>query len=123
MADRGFNIAHDLKKRGVKLVIPESKGGDRPQLTQQEAAHSEYVAKARIYVQERKSFYSLDNPYPKNKNFFFLGTNHKTQYGGYNRTNIYCLCIFDKFPVADCETEKLKQKVWRRFEPTALVSV
>ena len=64
MADRGFNIASDLKKRGVKLVIPEFKGRDRPQLTPKEAEGSEYVAKARIHIeriiQRIKTFYFLE---------------------------------------------------------------
>ena len=60
MADRGFNIA----KRGVKLVIPEFKGRDRPQMTSKEAERSEYVAKARIHIeriiQRIKTFYLLE---------------------------------------------------------------
>lgn len=64
MADRGFNISGDLKKKGVKLVIPDFKGRDRPQITKQEAARSEYISKARIHVeriiQRIKTFYHLE---------------------------------------------------------------
>ncbi|KAL4233736.1 hypothetical protein ACF0H5_008416 [Mactra antiquata] len=64
MADRGFNIGHDLKKKGVKLIIPDFKGRDRPQISKQEASRSEYVSKARIHVeriiQRIKTFYHLE---------------------------------------------------------------
>lgn len=64
MADRGFNISSDLKRKGVKLLIPEFKGRDRPQISQQEARKSEYISKARIHVeriiQRIKTFYHLE---------------------------------------------------------------
>jgi hypothetical protein len=64
MADRGFNISGELKKKGVKLLIPEFKGRDRPQITKQEANRSEYISKARIHVerviQRIKCFYHLE---------------------------------------------------------------
>lgn len=64
MADRGFNIGNDLKKKGVKLLIPEFKGRDRPQMTSQEAHRSEYISRARIHVeriiQRIKTFYLLE---------------------------------------------------------------
>lgn len=64
MADRGFNVTNDMKKKGVKLLIPEFKGRDRPQITRQEAERSEYISKARIHVeriiQRIKTFYFLE---------------------------------------------------------------
>ena len=64
MADRGFNVASDFKKKGVKLVIPEFKGRDRAQMTNKEASRSEYISKARIHVerviQRIKTFYFLE---------------------------------------------------------------
>ncbi|KAL4227178.1 hypothetical protein ACF0H5_015151 [Mactra antiquata] len=64
MADRGFNVSNDLKKKGVKLLIPEFKGRDRPQMTAREAKRSEYISKARIHVerviQRIKTFYLLE---------------------------------------------------------------
>lgn len=64
MADRGFNISGDLKKKGVKLLMPEFKGRDRPQISKQEATRSENISKARIHVeriiQRIKCFYHLE---------------------------------------------------------------
>ena len=64
MADRGFNISHDLKKKGVKLVIPEFKGRDRPQMSKIEGQRSEYISRARIHIeriiQRIKTFYLLE---------------------------------------------------------------
>jgi hypothetical protein len=64
MADRGFNISGELKKKGVKLLIPEFKGRNRPQISKQEANRSEYISKARIHVerviQRIKCFYHLE---------------------------------------------------------------
>ncbi|XP_053374378.1 uncharacterized protein LOC128546976 [Mercenaria mercenaria] len=64
MADRGFTINNDLKKKGVKLLIPEFKGRDRPQISKKEANRSEFISKARIHVeriiQRMKTFYHLE---------------------------------------------------------------
>lgn len=64
MADRGFNISNELKKKGVKLLIPDFKGRDRPQITAQEARRSEYISRARIHIeriiQRIKTFYFLE---------------------------------------------------------------
>lgn len=64
MADRGFTITNDLKKKGVSLLIPEFKGRDRSQITAAEASKSEYISKARIHVeriiQRIKTFYLLE---------------------------------------------------------------
>lgn len=64
MADRGFNIASELKKKGVDLLIPNFKGRDRAQISAEEAKRSEYISKARIHVerviQRIKTFYFLE---------------------------------------------------------------
>ena len=64
MADRGFNVAADFKKKGVQLLIPDFKGRDRAQISQKEASRSEYISKARIHVerviQRIKTFYFLE---------------------------------------------------------------
>ncbi|WAR07400.1 hypothetical protein MAR_017358 [Mya arenaria] len=51
MADRGFNVAMEFKKKGVQLLIPDFKGRDRAQITAEEAKRSEYISKARIHVE------------------------------------------------------------------------
>ena len=64
MADRGFTITNDLKKKGISLLIPDFKGHDRTQITASESARSEYISKARIHVerviQRIKTFYLLE---------------------------------------------------------------
>ncbi|WAR07397.1 THA11-like protein, partial [Mya arenaria] len=50
MADRGFNVAMEFKKKGVQLLTPDFKGRDRAQITAEEARRSEYISKARIHV-------------------------------------------------------------------------
>lgn len=64
MADRGFSISSDLKRKGVKLFLPEFKGRDRPKISQQEASRSEYISKGRIQmehiIQQIKTFYHME---------------------------------------------------------------
>jgi len=51
MADRGFTVTQELRKLGVKTIIPDFKGRDRPQLTAFECSRSEDIAKARIHIE------------------------------------------------------------------------
>ena len=50
MADRGFTVSQDLRKLGVRTIIPAFKGRGRPQLTVAECSQSD-VAKARIHIE------------------------------------------------------------------------
>ena len=51
MADRGFTVNEELRRLGVKTIIPAFKGRGRPQLTAAECSQSEDVAKARIHIE------------------------------------------------------------------------
>jgi len=51
MVDRGFTVSHELKKLGVRTIIPAFKGRGRPQLTAFECSRSEDIAKARIHIE------------------------------------------------------------------------
>jgi len=51
MADRGFTVSQELRKLGVRTIIPAFKGRGRPQLTAAECSQSEDVAKARIHIE------------------------------------------------------------------------
>ncbi|NJL58050.1 transposase family protein [bacterium] len=65
MADKGFNIAKELKERGVQLIILDFKGRNRSQLTPAEVSHCESVSSARIHVeriiQRIRTFHILDS--------------------------------------------------------------
>jgi len=50
MADRGFNIGDDLKRRGAKLIIPNFTKGKK-QLGVGEVVHTRRVANVRIHVE------------------------------------------------------------------------
>jgi hypothetical protein len=64
MADRGFVVGQELQHMGVKLVIPDFKGRDRPQMKADECASSEDCARARIHIeraiQRIRTFHILD---------------------------------------------------------------
>lgn len=51
MADRGFDINEDMKKKGVKVTIPDFKGTGRSQMKSKEGKRSESIAEARIHVE------------------------------------------------------------------------
>lgn len=51
MADRGFTVSNELRQMGVALVLPSFKGRGRPQMTAEECAKSENIAKGRIHIE------------------------------------------------------------------------
>jgi len=51
MADHGFTVTQELKRLGVKTIIPDFKGRGRPQLTASKCSRSEDIAKARIHIE------------------------------------------------------------------------
>jgi hypothetical protein len=51
MADRGFIVSEELKRIGVKLVLPSFKGRGRSQMSPTECAGSEEIAKGRIHIE------------------------------------------------------------------------
>jgi len=65
MAVRGFTVAPELSRLGVKTIIPEFKGRGRSQFTDAECSTSEDIAKARIHIerviQRIKTFHVLDS--------------------------------------------------------------
>jgi len=70
MADRGFNIEEDLKKKGAKLIIPNFTRG-KPQLTPAEVLHTRRVANSRIHIERLigriKTFRILHGNFPINQ--------------------------------------------------------
>ena len=50
MADRGFNIEEDPKRRGAKVVIPNFTRG-KSQLRRNEVVHTRRVTNVRIHVE------------------------------------------------------------------------
>lgn len=51
MADRGFTVAPELSRLGVRTVIPEFKSSGRSQFTSTECSASEDIARARIHIE------------------------------------------------------------------------
>jgi len=70
MADRGFNIEEDLKKKGAKLIIPNFTR-DKPQLTPAEVLHTRRVANSRIHIERLtgriKTFHIQHGNFPINQ--------------------------------------------------------
>ncbi len=64
MADRGFLVTDELKRLGVTCIMPVFKGRGRSQMTAEELAKSEWIAKARIHIeriiQRVRTFHILD---------------------------------------------------------------